>query len=212
MFACSYQGIPGDLRYSLTLPNERDIDAVTVSPLLQDHTFLQTWDSCALSACHNRRNPWQIFGILWQVIAAVTHAAKSLKASSKHMVSRAYHDSLFMAQIAPTGMLFIPCRQGWSHRPDEYSSPEDIERGVTALAIALAELSMDGFDEKSELWCWKGPTWLNRGFPPILPGARRLYSKVLLLHHLEACMEPLAMTLREQIQSNHSTSERIVWN
>ena len=78
-------------------------------------------------------------------------AAERTGASYKRMVSRAYHDSLFMAQIAPTGMLFIPCRQGWSHRPDEYASPEDIERGVNALAIALAELSHRDFGDKSEL-------------------------------------------------------------
>jgi ureidoglycolate amidohydrolase len=57
------------------------------------------------------------------------------------MVSRAYHDSLFMSRIAPTGMLFIPCRDGVSHRPDEYASPEDIARGALVLAEALAQLS-----------------------------------------------------------------------
>jgi len=57
------------------------------------------------------------------------------------MVSRAYHDSLFMSQIAPTGMLFIPCRSGYSHRPDEFASPEDIARGTLILAESLAELS-----------------------------------------------------------------------
>jgi len=57
------------------------------------------------------------------------------------MVSRAYHDSLFMARIAPTAMLFIPCRQGYSHRPDEYASPEDIARGTIVLAETLAALS-----------------------------------------------------------------------
>lgn len=57
------------------------------------------------------------------------------------MVSRAYHDSLFMSRIAPVAMLFIPCRNGYSHRPDEYASPEDIERGVTVLAETLASLS-----------------------------------------------------------------------
>jgi len=86
-----------------------------------------------------------------QVMTAAMEAAEQLGASHKHMVSRAYHDSLFMAQIAPTGMIFIPCRQGWSHRPDEYSTPEDIERGVNALAIALAKLSLAGFPDKSEL-------------------------------------------------------------
>jgi ureidoglycolate amidohydrolase len=57
------------------------------------------------------------------------------------MVSRAYHDSLFMSRIAPVTMLFIPCRNGYSHRPDEYASPEDIERGITVLAETLAALA-----------------------------------------------------------------------
>jgi N-carbamoyl-L-amino-acid hydrolase len=57
------------------------------------------------------------------------------------MVSRAYHDSLFMSRIAPAGMLFIPCRNGYSHRPDEYASPEDIARGTLVLAETLAALA-----------------------------------------------------------------------
>ncbi len=57
------------------------------------------------------------------------------------MVSRAYHDTLFMAQIAPAGMLFIPCRAGVSHRPDEYASPEDIANGALVLAEALRSLA-----------------------------------------------------------------------
>jgi ureidoglycolate amidohydrolase len=73
---------------------------------------------------------------------------KALSAScNKHnfkflpMVSRAYHDSLFMSRIAPTAMLFIPCRNGYSHRPDEYASPEDIVRGTLVLAETLAALA-----------------------------------------------------------------------
>jgi ureidoglycolate amidohydrolase len=57
------------------------------------------------------------------------------------MVSRAYHDSLFISRIAPTGMLFIPCRNGYSHRPDEYAAPEDIAHGALVLAETLAKLS-----------------------------------------------------------------------
>jgi ureidoglycolate amidohydrolase len=56
------------------------------------------------------------------------------------MVSRAYHDSLFISRIAPTGLLFIPCRNGYSHRPDEYAAPEDIARGALVLAESLAKL------------------------------------------------------------------------
>ncbi|MFZ4774315.1 MAG: M20 family metallo-hydrolase [Terrimicrobiaceae bacterium] len=56
---------------------------------------------------------------------------------SRRLVSRAYHDSLFMSRIVPTAMIFIPCKNGWSHRPDEFSSPEQIARGVEVLARAL---------------------------------------------------------------------------
>ncbi len=57
------------------------------------------------------------------------------------MVSRAYHDSLFMSRITSVGMLFIPCRKGYSHRPEEYASPEDIARGTLVLARTLARLA-----------------------------------------------------------------------
>jgi ureidoglycolate amidohydrolase len=57
------------------------------------------------------------------------------------MIIRAYHDSLFMSRVAPVAMLFIPCRNGYSHRPDEYASPEDITRGVAVLAETLATLA-----------------------------------------------------------------------
>jgi N-carbamoyl-L-amino-acid hydrolase len=59
----------------------------------------------------------------------------------KKMVSRAYHDTSFMARVAPVAMLFIPCRAGVSHRPDEYSTPESITQGTRILALALANLS-----------------------------------------------------------------------
>lgn len=75
------------------------------------------------------------------VVEAGAAAARQLGLRWQKMVSRAYHDSLFMAKIAPTAMLFIPCFKGYSHRPDEYAAPADIERGVKALALTLAHLA-----------------------------------------------------------------------
>lgn len=72
---------------------------------------------------------------------AVAGAAAQLGLSTKHMVSRAYHDSLFMARIAPTGMVFIPCKGGFSHRPDEFASEADIRNGVGVLALTMARLA-----------------------------------------------------------------------
>ena len=75
------------------------------------------------------------------VIEALSESCRKHNLNFLPMVSRAYHDSLFMSRIAPTGMLFIPCRNGYSHRPDEYASPEDISRGALVLAETLAALS-----------------------------------------------------------------------
>jgi len=75
------------------------------------------------------------------ILEAMEQAAKDAGKTYKHMVSRAYHDSLFMARIAPVAMLFIPCRGGVSHRPDEYASPEWIGSGVHVLARTLAALA-----------------------------------------------------------------------
>jgi len=76
-----------------------------------------------------------------EVRAALAESSRQHGFPFLEMVSRAYHDSLFISRIAPTGMLFIPCRNGYSHRPDEYAAPEDIARGAQVLAEALARLS-----------------------------------------------------------------------
>jgi ureidoglycolate amidohydrolase len=75
------------------------------------------------------------------ITEALSASCKAIGIEFMFMVSRAYHDSLFLSRIAPTGMIFIPCRNGISHRPDEYASPEDINRGVQVLASALAQLA-----------------------------------------------------------------------
>jgi N-carbamoyl-L-amino-acid hydrolase len=75
------------------------------------------------------------------LVETILHAAEARGFRACRMISRAYHDSLFMARLCPTAMIFIPCREGWSHRPDEFASAEAIDKGVTVLADALRELS-----------------------------------------------------------------------
>ncbi len=77
------------------------------------------------------------------IVAVLEQTCRAENIPCKKMVSRAYHDSLFMARIAPIAMLFIPCRAGVSHRPDEYAAPADIARGTHVLAQALATLAME---------------------------------------------------------------------
>ena len=76
-----------------------------------------------------------------EVVAALRGSCEKHGLPFLSMTSRAYHDSLFISRIAPVAMLFIPCRKGYSHRPDEYASPEDIARGTLVLAETLAMLA-----------------------------------------------------------------------
>jgi N-carbamoyl-L-amino-acid hydrolase len=77
------------------------------------------------------------------VVEAIGAACRALGLASRPMISRAYHDSLFMARVAPTGMIFIPCKGGISHRPEESSEPEEIARGIAVLALTLARLARE---------------------------------------------------------------------
>ena len=75
------------------------------------------------------------------ILNALEESAIAANKKYKRMVARAYHDSSFVSLIAPVAMLFIPCRGGVSHRPDEYSSPEWIGSGVHVLSRTLAALA-----------------------------------------------------------------------
>ena len=75
------------------------------------------------------------------IIGLLIAACEKHELAFDRMVSRAYHDSLFISRLFPTAMLFIPCRAGVSHRPDEYSTPEAIGQGTLILAETLASLA-----------------------------------------------------------------------
>ena len=58
--------------------------------------------------------------------------------------SQAGHDANHMAEIVPTGMIFVPSRDGRSHCPEEWTEFEDIERGAEVLAQAIYEIDFNG--------------------------------------------------------------------
>ena len=66
--------------------------------------------------------------------------AKKLGYTTKSLPSGAGHDAQEMARIAPMGMIFIPSKDGISHAPEEYSSPEAIAKGANVLLHTLLEL------------------------------------------------------------------------
>lgn len=51
----------------------------------------------------------------------------------RSMASGAGHDSVYASRHCPTSMIFVPCREGISHNPTEWASPEDCEIGAQVL-------------------------------------------------------------------------------
>ncbi|MCX5735794.1 MAG: M20 family metallo-hydrolase [candidate division NC10 bacterium] len=75
------------------------------------------------------------------VIRTIEAACRQVGVAYRRMPSGAGHDAMNMAKLAPAGMIFIPCRQGASHNPDEYAAPEDILTGIDVLTETLAALA-----------------------------------------------------------------------
>lgn len=59
----------------------------------------------------------------------------------KKMVSGAFHDSMFLGEFCPVGMIFVPSRDGLSHCPEEWTDYQYLETGSQVLAAVLAELA-----------------------------------------------------------------------
>lgn len=81
-----------------------------------------------------------------EIIGTIENVTNELGLKSKKMISRAYHDTLFMSNITKCGMIFIPCKDGISHKPEEYASPDDINNGIIVLANTLMILANESND------------------------------------------------------------------
>ena len=75
-----------------------------------------------------------------QLQAVLARSAKALDLSSKFMASGAGHDMAFISEVAPAAMVFIPCKEGRSHTPEEWASAEAIAAGTEVLLEAILEV------------------------------------------------------------------------
>ncbi|HEX5078244.1 MAG TPA: M20 family metallo-hydrolase [Geminicoccaceae bacterium] len=75
------------------------------------------------------------------IVDVVERAAGLAGCRHMRMPSGAFHDANFIAELAPAGMIFVPCKNGISHSPAEYAKPEDLAAGARVLAATLVELA-----------------------------------------------------------------------
>ncbi len=85
-----------------------------------------------------RSQPVPFSGLLPELIQS---AADRLGLSSMPILSGAGHDSIYLAKVCPTAMIFVPCEKGISHNEIENATPYDLASGARVLAEVLADLA-----------------------------------------------------------------------
>ena len=78
-----------------------------------------------------------------EIQSKIISNCENLNLKYTSMPSGAGHDAMNMAKICPTGMIFIPSKDGLSHNPAEYTSMEDIIRGAELLKMTLLDLAIN---------------------------------------------------------------------
>jgi N-carbamoyl-L-amino-acid hydrolase len=76
--------------------------------------------------------------------ALLNESAQMLGFATMPLASGAGHDAAFMAQLAPAAMVFIPCKDGKSHTPEEWAEPEAIAAGAAVILAAVQRFDADG--------------------------------------------------------------------
>ena len=77
------------------------------------------------------------------MIREIEEAVKSVGVEYMTIPSGAGHDAMHWAEVVPTGMIFIPCRDGISHNPAEFAEMDDIVTGAAVLDKVLRKLSLE---------------------------------------------------------------------
>jgi N-carbamoyl-L-amino-acid hydrolase len=95
--------------------------------------------SCAVQVTETFNRPPCVFPA--PIVEAVEAAAQDLGIPHMRLPSGAFHDANFIADVAPTGMIFVPCEKGISHSPAENAKPEDLAAGARVLGATLVELA-----------------------------------------------------------------------
>jgi N-carbamoyl-L-amino-acid hydrolase len=72
-------------------------------------------------------------------IAVVERAAASLGESHMHVTSGAGHDAVYLARVAPTSMIFVPCKDGISHNEIEDADPSHLAAGASVLLHCMLD-------------------------------------------------------------------------
>ncbi len=130
--------IPGQVKFSIDLRNASDADCDAMDADIRAVAArISQASGLPIEITLVSNYPAQPFHA--DCVDAVARAAKALGYSHMPAVSGAGHDAVYMARLAPAGMVFIPCKDGISHNEIEDATPADITAGCNVLMHAMLE-------------------------------------------------------------------------
>lgn len=131
--------IPGQVQTSLEI---RDLDQAKIKRLAQrvmdEAKQIGQENGTTFTFTENYMSTPALMSPVVQKV--IESSAKGLGLTARYQPSGAGHDAQYMAQIAPSGMIFCPSVGGVSHSPKEYTKPEDVTNGANVLLQAILSL------------------------------------------------------------------------
>ncbi|ABM39314.1 Zn-dependent hydrolase [Polaromonas naphthalenivorans] len=138
VFPNSRNVIPGRVKFSIDLRNATDALVDEMADEVKAYAA-ELSEEMGLPIHIELVSSYPAQGFNPGCVDAVAQAAHKLGYSSMPVVSGAGHDAVYMAQLAPAGMIFIPCKDGISHNEIEDAKPEHITAGCNVLLHAMLE-------------------------------------------------------------------------
>jgi N-carbamoyl-L-amino-acid hydrolase len=130
--------IPGTVKFSVDFRADTDATLTKMVDSLQAQaTSIATQGKVSIDIKQVVYFPPQAFAT--ELVNAVRSGAKTIGLSEMDVVSGAGHDAVYMARVAPTAMIFVPCKDGISHNEIEDARPEHLEAGCNVLLHAMLD-------------------------------------------------------------------------
>lgn len=139
----SINTIPGEVEFTIDV---RCVDAAVLERFerfLQDVTAQHAWRGSITFESLFRREPTVFPQAMRDLIERACMRAGTIaqRGVPQHVTSGAFHDAMYLADHCPTGMIFVPSKNGISHNAAEETAPADLTLGVQALAYTIVELA-----------------------------------------------------------------------
>ncbi|HET8876285.1 MAG TPA: Zn-dependent hydrolase [Casimicrobiaceae bacterium] len=130
--------VPGEVQMSVDL---RNADDATLRAMADDLTTTarRLAADCRVEAETREVVYFPPCRFARDLVDSVRESAQALGLGHRDIVSGAAHDAVYLARVAPTAMIFVPCEGGISHNELESARPEDLAAGCNVLLRAILE-------------------------------------------------------------------------